>query len=291
MGGVVLVGLLLLGAGPVLAADMSSGGSDKEEITLSPATTKIQGDPGDIESGELTILNTGDKDFSFIVYARPYSVETEGYNPNYSDTPARSNLYRWVQFDTTEGKLAPGKKQKINYTVLIPDDAEAGGHYGVLFVETVSDDSEGQAVARNKRVGSIVRLSVSGDIRRSGQVESQSIAWLQTRPPVVSEALVSNQGNIDFDATTTLKATTLFGRELYNAQAEHVVYPGKPRLITTSWEGSPVFGLFKVEQTVEVLDEVSTKSSYVLIIPRWTLMVLAMAVMAGGIYVAYRRLR
>src|SRR5690606_13104952 len=112
----------------------------KQEVTLSPASKKIQASPGDIKTAELTVLNTGEKKFSFTVYARPYSVETEVYQPNYSDTPTRSQLYRWVQFDTTEGNLAPGEEIKIPYSILVPDDAEAGGHYGVLFVETEADE-------------------------------------------------------------------------------------------------------------------------------------------------------
>lgn len=290
--GVALSGLLLLGFGAsaAIAAESTPTSGTKEEVTISPASSKIEIEPGQMKSGELTVYNTGEKEFSFVVYARPYSVETEEYTPNYSDTPARSNLYRWVQFDTTEGQLKPGENRKINYTILVPRNADAGGQYGVLFVETVADN-EGQVVARNKRVGSIVRLTVGGDIKRTGRVDTQSIPWLQTRPPLTTEARVENSGNADFDASVTMRVTTVFGREVYKATSDYAVYPDKPRQIATVWEGSSVLGLYHVEQTVDVLGEESKVSSYVLMIPRWALLVLIMAAIAGGVYAAYRRLR
>lgn len=290
--GVVFAGLVMLVFGAAAYAAESPASSDKrEEITLSPAVSELTVEPGEMQSGEFTVLNTGDKEFSYIVYARPYSVDTEAYQPNYSDTPARSNLYRWVQFDVTEGKLAPGEEQKINYTILVPDDAEAGGHYGVLFAETVADEAEGQVIARNKRVGSIVQLAVGGDVERSGKVESQTIPWLQTKPPLSTEVIVNNQGNIDFDATITTRVTTIFGREIYQATNDYVIYPDKPRRINPHWEGAPALGLLRVEQTVEVLGNEQLVTGYVLMIPRWALIVLLMSLIGGGVYVAYRRLR
>lgn len=281
---------IAMSASLVSAADTSDSNL-KEEITISPAVEQISVAPGEMKTGKFTVLNTGEKDFSFIVYARPYSVDTEMYSPNYEDVSARSNLYRWVQFDKTEGSLKPGEKTEINYTVLVPRDAEAGGHYGVLFAETVADKAGDQVVVRNKRVGSIVRLSVSGDIKRSGKLESQSIDWLQTRPPMTTETVISNSGNIDFDVSTKVRVTTVFGREVFSSEADHVVYPGKPRRINIEWQGSSVLGLYHVEQTVDVLGEESKVSSYVLMIPRWALVLLLMAAISGVGYAAYRRLR
>jgi hypothetical protein len=292
-GGAVLSGLLLLLVFNVNIADAANSDQSpaKEEITLSPAVVKISANPGQLKSGKFTVLNTGEKKFSFIVYARPYSVNGTNYSPNYQDTSERSNLYRWVQFDATEGELKPGEEKVINYTILIPPNAEAGGHYGVLFAETVSDADEDQVIARNKRVGSIIRLSVGGDIERSGKVESQDIPWLQTRPPMTTKASISNDGNIDFDAVSTLRVTTLLGREVYNARAEHVIYPDKPRSLSINWEGSSVLGWYHVEQTIDALGDKSTVSGYVLMVPRWALIVFIMAIVSGGAYAAYRRLR
>lgn len=284
-----LLGLLLLWTSPVGAVESDASG-EREEITLSPATTQLSSQPGDIEEGSFKVINTGQTTFEYTLYARPYSVDTQAYDPNYSDTTERGNVYRWVQFDTTSGTLKPGEEQEVNYTILIPDDTIPGGHYSVLFAETVpAEDEDAQFVVRTKRVGSVVRLTVGGDIDQQGRVVSQSIARLQFRPPLVSSALVENTGNVDYDAETRLTVKTVFGKQLYDETKAHVIYPDKPRQIERTWDNPAIIGLYRVEQTVTVLGQSSTESKLVLIMPRWALILLVILVLIGGIHVASRR--
>ena len=273
---------------PVSAADQIG---EREEITMSPAATKIKAEAGKSVRGELTVLNTGDKAFDFTLYARPYSVETKAYNPNYSDTTERGGAYAWVQFDKTKGHLAPGKSQKFGYTISVPADAAGGGHYGVLFAETVADKSDKQIVVRNKRVGSILRLTVDGDVKLAGDVTDVDIPWLQFHAPLKSTAEVSNSGNVDFDADSVMVVKTVFGKEVFRSEKSNVVYPDKPRLITAEWADPSWTGLYKVEHTVSAGDSTESAESLVLLVPRWLLLLLGVIILVGGIYATLRRIR
>lgn len=284
---------LLLGFGLYSAPSYAQTAVEdsREEITVTPATKKINVDAGGVIRGEMTVINTGDKSFEFSVYARPYSVESGSYEPNYSDTPERSRAYAWVQFATTKGTLAPGKSQKISYTVTVPADTASGGHYSVLFAETVPTESDSQVVIRNKRVGSILRLDVAGDIREEGSIESLNTPWLQFAAPIVTRATLHNSGNVDYEAEHEVTVQTILGREVFSTKRTSVVYPDKPRMVEIAWDDPAWIGLYKVHHSVSVPNDSTTHDGYVLLVPRWMMVVVGMIVVAGGMYAAYRRFR
>jgi len=263
----------------------------REEITLSPATAKLSARVGQTQKDSFKVINTGNVAFDYTVYARPYSVDTEAYKPNYSDTPERSDLYRWVQFDKATGSLQPGQTQEINYSVIVPQSATPGGHYGVLFAETVPAQSKRDVVVRTKRVGSVVRMTVEGDVELAGKVSSIDVPWLQFQSPLEVKARIENSGNVDFDAATTMRVDTIFGRNVFQSDDSHVIFPHKPRAISTAWDGVSGIGLYRVSYRVSAVDDEQSATSYVFMLPRTLLLVLVMLLLAGGIYVAYRRLR
>ena len=283
----MVVGLLL----STIAPSALYAAEPREEITMSPAVTKLSGEVGQSKKGSFKVVNTGEVAFDYTVYARPYSVDTEAYNPNYSDTPERSNLYRWVQFDKTTGSLQPGQTDEINYSVLVPQSASPGGHYGVLFAETVPAKSQKGVVVRTKRVGSVVRITVKGDVKRAGKISSIDVPWLQLKTPLEANARIENSGNVDFDASSTTLVETIFGREVFKSDNSHVVFPGKPRTISTEWDGASGIGLYKVSYSVSAVDDQQSATSYVLMLPRTLLLVMASLILAGGMYAAYRRRR
>ena len=282
-----LIGLLLLFIAPsaIFAAE------PREEITMSPATAKLSAKIGDSKKASFKVVNTGDIKFDYTVYARPYSVDTEAYNPNYSDTPERSDLYRWVQFDKATGSLEPGQTDEIEYSVLVPQSATPGGHYGVIFAETVPSESQKDVVIRTKRVGSVVRMTVEGGVEQSGKISSIDVPWLQLQSPLEVNARLENNGNVDFEATSTTTVKTIFGREVFKSDNSYIVFPDKPRQISTGWDDASVIGLYKVSYSVSAVDDQQSATSYVLMLPRTLILVMACLILAGGIYAAYRSRR
>ena len=255
---------------------------------MSPAVTKLSAKVDQLQKSSFKVVNTGEAAFNYTVYARPYSVDTEAYKPNYSDTPERSDLYRWVQFDQATGSLQPGQTHEINYSVLVPQSTTPGGHYGVIFAETVPSQSQRGVVVRTKRVGSVVRMTVDGDVNQSGNISSLDVPWLQLESSLKANARLLNSGNVDFDASATMVVKTIFNREVFKSNSSHVVFPQKPRSITTEWVDASAIGLYRVTYSASAIDDRQSVDSYVLMVPRTLLIVIAGLVLAGGMYAAHR---
>lgn len=282
----VVVASALLATVTVSAADSNDG---TERITLSPSSTTLKLDAGEIGSGTMKIKNDGDVAYGFSVYARPYGVTNELYEPDFTNQQSNAGVYKWIQFDQTKYQIQPGETIEVQYTLRVPVDAAPGGHYGVLFAETDERGLEGTGVARKKRVGNLLYVTVNGSYKTSGTFKEFILPFWQTSAPVVSSVRVENTGNVDFRAKVSTTAKDLFGQTKYSYTGDPIVLPDTTRLMEMKWEAAPNFGFFKVSQVVEFLGQKHQNSGYVLIAPRWAPVVLIVILSAGAAYAVLRR--
>lgn len=288
-----LAGIVLFAVGATAPAFAAEDDSDKrEEITLSPATKQHKITASATKQDSFKVINTGETTYSFTVYARPYFVEGEDYQPVYTTDEKRSDAYSWVQFDKTAWTIKPGETAQVNYTIRVPANASPGGHYGVLFAETdPSDADEGtQSVLRTKRVGSVLSVTVPGDIKRAGEVLETNIGRLQFEPPLETTTRIQNTGNIDFDATQTLTVKDVFGRVKYKDSAVRTIFPDTTRKVDFDWQSAAWFGLYRVDLKTAFLDKDTTTSRLVMVVPLWLLLV-GPLVIAGSSYALVQRRR
>ena len=252
----------------------------EESITLSPATSQPKLTAGSTTKGELTVINNGDIDYKFITYARPFSVQGEDYSTDFETVTDRTELYQWVSFPKAEYDLAAGESVDVPYAIEVPDNVRPGGHYAVLFAETQPPETATQNVARKKRVGSLVYATAAGETELSGSIESFSSKMWFSNPPIQSEMLIRNSGNTHFEARQDIVYKNIFGGQVYGTGQTKIIMPGTTRKVVAEWEKPPLFGVFKLEGTVNYLGKTEAlKSSYIIIMPM-KILIPAIAVIA-----------
>lgn len=263
---------------------------EAEEITMSPATIKLEGEAGKSTSGKFKVINTGEVEFDFKVYAAPYSVTGVEYSPDYNSVIQRNSISASVDISTKSGTLAPKQEQEISYTVSIPADAPPGSNYAVIFAETVPDDGSGM-ILRTKRVGSVMRLTVDGDRIEQGRTESITVPWWSWKSTLEADIALENTGNVDLDASTGIIVKSLLGRELHIEQRSNAVFPDFPRVISYEWGGEWRAGIYKVEVSSDIAGESATESKYIVLSPPWTVAVFAIFVLAGIMAYGIKQIR
>ena len=267
-----LVGLLLFSA-PALAADA-------EEITISPASLKLEAKAGQSTSGTFKVINTGNVDLKFSVYASPYSVINTEYSPDYSVENKRNVISKHVTLSVTEGTLKPREEQVVSYSIAAPADAAPGSHYTVLFAETVPSDSDGGVVVRTKRVGALARITVDGERIEDARTESITVPWWHWKSKLTANIHLDNTGNVDLDATTSIMIKSLIGRKLHFEQRTNAVFPDNPRVISYEWGSKWKAGIYRVEVSSSIDGEDTTISKLVVLAPAWAVALLAILVLA-----------
>lgn len=254
--------------------------SNEESITLSPAVSRPELKAGQSATGKLQVINNGTLPYTFVLYARPFSVQGEQYDPNYTEVNERTEAYQWVKFEKTRFDLKAGERVEVNYTVTVPDRAEAGGHYAVMFAETQPAD-DGSSVARKKRVGSLLYMTVDGDIIREGSLASWDTSLLQTSDPLVSTVRIKNSGNVHFQADLKAQYANIFGKKQFELNQEMLVMPGTTRRALVSWEDTPYFGVFKASGTITYLDKTETlEPKWIILMPRSLMIIIGLVLVA-----------
>ena len=285
----LLAGLLAFSLLPTTA--FAADGDDiVESILLSPVSKRYDVKAGSSRSDTFKIINDGRTAFDFVVYARPYSVNDESYQPDFVSKAQNADAYKWVQFDQPSYHVEAGQTLEVKYTLRVPANATPGGHYGVLFAETQPNEQvTGNVVKRTKRVGAILYVTVDGDITTSGKFEGSDVPFFQFAAPLKIRQRVSNGGNTDFTVNSSVRVTDAFGGLKYKADKESAVLPSTTRAIANDWANPAWLGVYKVEQKVKFLDTERTDSSYVLLVPVWTYLVLVLLVGGRVLYAFVRR--
>lgn len=280
---VSLVGVMIFGLVGCLTVLTASGYADDGlsgvSITLSPTKDRLNLTPGEVYYGKFNIYNTGTEDFDFFVYAKPYRVIDEGYNPDFETELAHTQISRWVSFEEEEFFLKPNESVEVSYKIEVPEDVPAGGQYAAIFAETKTSDTEQAGLVASKRVGLLLYARLEGDTRESGDQVSSNIRGFYFAPPLKVSTLIENTGNVDFQARHTIGVESWFGgKEVYKDTKNYDVMPDTKRQIISTWEETPNFGFYKVSQTIEMLGETYTDTKNVLVLPLYMIVIFIVAI-------------
>ena len=66
---------------------------------------------------------------------------------------------------------------------------------------------------------------------------------------------------------------------------ESLILPESERYNTLSWDEAPAVGIFRVRQTIEIFDDVSTVERVVVICPFWLLFVIVVGLIAAILWI------
>lgn len=282
--------LLLVTVTALVASVPTHAATDDETMTVSPVTRHYQFDAGQVGTDELTVINNGTSGYDVIVYARPYSVTSETYEPNFVNTPQNADAYEWVRFPQTRYHLDAGQTIKIPYTISVPSTSAPGGHYGVIFVETQpTDQNAAGSVIRKKRVGMIIYATVKGNYITKGEVTGNSIPFWQFSAPLTATATTKNTGNVDFPDTVTMTVKNILGHTIYESRNDYTILPNTTRKMTLTWDGSPWLGIYSVEVSHAFNGQTSSNKGYVLMVPRWLYVVVGLIIIGAVLYAIRRR--
>lgn len=271
--------IALFGVMPVSA----DGEKPDYRLQISPVRLDLDLEPGTTSTGTFEVQNTGLKAYDFVLGVDPYSVTDENYSIDSEARTAYTDIVDWITFSQNEGHVEPNQNQEITVTVTVPDDVPAGGQYAMIYAEMVRDDElESTGVAVNHRVALLVFSEVEGNTRREGRVLETKIPTFIFDPPITATSLVENTGNVHTTATYTLQVFPLFGDEEVYTNEENpatlTILPETQRFNSISWDGAPQLGIFRVRETVTILDDTETIEKIVFLCPIWFLFLILLII-------------
>lgn len=267
----------------VLAVSLLASGSAhaaSSGLTVSPTSFDVAVAPGESYSGEMLVINQSELDYRYKVYATPYSVNGEDYQPYFSPVEGAIDITSWFRLGKESNELKVGNQDEIPFTITVPEGTGAGSYYATIFAET--EDKGSMGVVTRKRVGTVIYLRVTGDAIEKGNVASWDVPWLQ-EAPFKGSLRVANEGSVHFSSKVKVTVSDVFGGVKYVHERDQKVIPQKVRDIPVVWENGATFGLFRVDNEVTLFGKTEKLPTKVVFIASWPMRLVTLVLIMGFI--------
>lgn len=209
-------------------------------IEVSPSKVNLTIELGDNYVQTFRIGNYSGSTKTFYIYVRDFTVINEEGTPTFfengqlSEEAQKFALSQWVNLPSESVEIENNQTVEVNATISVPENAEAGGHYGAFFVQTQAPGATGTAVESIGRIASLMLVNVPGDVTESINITKAStdkqIYW-QDNPTIEFTTYLKNEGNVHGIPVGAFNISGGYGAKnksvIYN-QNQGAVLPGAP---------------------------------------------------------------
>ncbi|MCA9388451.1 hypothetical protein KC644_01665 [Candidatus Berkelbacteria bacterium] len=245
LGALLLVGGLLLAPVSALAQTADDGIS----LTVTPLTREVNVDPGETITGEVEFTNDSNSAVTLYPVVNDFeaSNDPDSGAPEFKSVTNEQGLASWTNFDLDQVSLEAGQKGTFTYTIQVPDNADPGGHYGAVFGSTEAPNTgdSGSTIGIAARVGSLLLLTVSGEITTQGEiVDFRTDNNIYQSGPVNFRIAVKNNGNVHFTPMGTIDISGPTSKSIQVNDDEGRVLPSSVRNYDVSLTDDLPFGRY-----------------------------------------------
>lgn len=261
-------------------------------IQISPLTRRVSLNPKEKITGTIEVKNYGNDPVALKVYAAPYSDEDD--IRNFEKESVYTKISHWIKIKDGSGSyndsytftIQPKETKNVSYMITTPENVTPGGQYASIFVETLLDDNKD--ITMSTRAGMLIYATINGDIHSESLIENIKTNSLISSDKLKVSYTVANKGNIDFQTSTSLQISSIFGRQLYTNTTISTILPESTKEIEEKWEDTPPFGFFLLHYKIRALDNIIDETRFVIIASPFILIIFFLLVVTAILAIAYR---
>lgn len=290
-----LVALLVLGLTPALARGGAAAGDPR--ILTSPPRILASIAPGGASTASLVVVNQARSSESVLVRVADLAPDPDGASfgvvTDVGDAPRGAGA--WISVQNPTLTLGPGEQRTVPITIRVPEDADAGGHYGAVVVETAPAEGPDDPVRVRVRLVTHVNVLVPGNVRYDASIGDLRVDRVANGRLRV-RATFENDGNIQ---TTPQRARIVVsgpgGSRRAQVELPETIPDGSRSIDERVAIPSPA-GRFRTRIELELEDGSKVRSRSVEIVawrgwvPRAMLAITAIVLLAAAIPFVRRRI-
>jgi len=271
---------LILSSFQFASAQISGDG-----LTISPPILDLETKPGETYNQIIKITNPTNNLIEVYPQVMNFRASGEGGEPAFypaTEEEANFSLAQWIKFNQSKVALTPEQVVEFNYSIEVPADAEAGGHYGVIFFATQPPKAEEDQsqISISSMIGSLILAKVPGTIIEKGFLESFKANRIYLKLPATFQVRISNLGNVHFKPRGDITIKGMFGGEsdkIQLNQARGNVLPDSIRKFEEKWNPEKIIiGRYTADLRVVYGESEKTLDGQVVfwVLPLWFLLAL-----------------
>lgn len=247
----------------------------KVGMILSPPTFEITARRGEEVTNVVRFENPNGFPLNIITSVRNFTAQGEEGAISLSEEESPYSLASWVEI-SPKGQIVPARStQQFTFTINVPENAEAGGHFGSLIFSTKPSEGSAQTgAAVSQEVASLILLKIPGATSTSWDIESfssqKSVFWSN---PVSFIVRVKNTGSVHVKPAGRIELTDIFGKKTTLELSSKNVFPGAIRRLESS--GSvPLIGYYRAKLFLEVAGKQKTRELSFFALPGKVLLII-----------------
>ena len=254
---------------------------------------KIVLSPGERYDGSFTVANNAASDeiSYFATSVKPFYLDDDN-GVIFEEHGSYNQIVDWITVEEKTGSVEPNNSTLVHYSIVVPEDAPAGGQYAVINVGSITKESVSDYGSFNiditYGVGYMIYAEILGKTERKGEILSLDVPSFIFSGNLSASASVKNNGNVHGIASYTLQIYPLFsGEEVFTNEEEpatRIIIPEQTIYNETVWENTPPIGIFNVVYTVEFEGTTAQVKKLVIKCPIWLLFIIIFAIIAIIMY-------
>jgi len=283
--------VILLG----LAAARPASAQQITKMTVSPPRLQARVNPGQVLQKTIKIHNGGDSEMALQIKIKDFIVSDDKGTP----LPVQAKVARkwaastWIQASPMKFIIRPGQTKMIDVAIVVPNNANPGGHYAVLFFQPVGSGVEKEtASAVMPSVGSLFYLTVPGNIKENAfVVRMNAPRWVEYGPVKITSE-IENLSDVHIRPRGTVRIYNWFGKLNSTLKlGEKNIFPGTVRRYDNTWQQHFGFGKYRATLAAGYgqRGQALTATIFFWVIPWHIILAIILAVILVGAVVWYRR--
>lgn len=275
-------------------------------MQISPTLVELNAAKDKTYNIKLTVTNVTASDLVYTTSVDDFNAADETGSPHIildSTLPPTASIKTWVSTDSGFA-LTAHKSRVVTAQIIIPNNAEPGGHYGVLRFSGTAPEIKSTGVGLSASAGVLILIRVDGAI-----VEKASLASFYTSSsqkggqssffengPVSFITRIKNEGNVHIQPVGNIEVRDMFGGLVKNLPVnkdKSNVLPNSIRRFDEQKLDKPwMFGLYTVNLTLGygTTGQAITNTISFWVIP-WKIILAALFILATVIYILRRMIK
>lgn len=263
------------GFGQYPVEGVPGGGPAIGDFVVGPGKVDITIEPGQSKTTEMIVTNRTGETRRFNITIEDAEGSQDAMKPIVllGDDRGPYSIQDYISVSHTSFELGHNQRARIPVTITVPSDAEPGGRYGSVLIDTVAiqgvaGDTAGSAPqsAIIARIGTLFFLTIPGGIERDGGLKDFMTVPEQKfyqSGPINLGVLYENRGSIHLAPYGELRIKNMFNEEVGFLEIDPwFVLPKSQRLREISWNREFLFGRYTATIYInrsydDVIDELS----------------------------------
>jgi hypothetical protein len=251
------------------------GGGEAGDFVVGPGKVDVTLQPGQSKTFEITVTNRTGKLHRFNITAQDAVGSQDTATPIVllGDDRGPYSMKDFVSVPYRTFDLQHNQRARIPVTITIPPDAEPGGLYGSVLVDTVAVQSEagdtGGTAPQSAiiaKIGTLFFITIPGTVEKDGGIKEFTTVPEKTfyqGGPINFGIVYENRGSMHLVPYGELRIRNMFNEEIgYVKLDPWFVLPKSLRLREVTWTRELLFGRYTATVAInrsydDVIDEMS----------------------------------